>query len=257
MRVFGMTDKGLKRELNEDNFTIWQNDRILVALVCDGMGGARAGEVASRMACRVFVQSLKDELERISESVTDKVQLMLEVDRAIDTAAIKTNKEVFVHSTSDNSLSGMGTTVVGCVIIDGILWAFNIGDSRVYHVDGNDISQLTVDHSLVQALVDAGRITPEQALSHPNRNIILRAVGIEQNVECDVVHMDLQKGYYLICSDGLSNYFDENKFLKIINSTLSLSDKTEELIEFAKAGGGADNITAVLIDTEDGEEAKK
>ena len=110
MRVFGMSDVGLKREVNEDNFNIWQNDRILVALVCDGMGGARAGEVASRTACRVFVHSLKEELERISETVEDKVQLMLEVDRAIDTAAIKTNKEVFAQSTSDNSLSGMGTS---------------------------------------------------------------------------------------------------------------------------------------------------
>ncbi len=255
MNVFGMTDKGLKRELNEDNFTMWQNDRMLVALVCDGMGGAQAGEVASRMACRVFLQTLTPELERICESISDRVQLMLEVDRAIDRAVASTNREVFKCSSSDNSLSGMGTTAVGCVIIDKILWAFNVGDSRVYHVDGNGISQLTVDHSLVQALVDAGKITPEQALSHPNRNIILRAVGIEQSVECDVVHKDLQKGYYLICSDGLSNYFDEKKFLKIINSHEPLAEKTEALIEFAKERGGADNITAVLIDTEEGEEA--
>lgn len=255
MNVFGMTDKGLKRELNEDNFAIWKNEKIIVALVCDGMGGAQAGEVASRIACRVFLQTLTPELERISESTSDRVQLMLEIDRAIDGAVAATNREVFDRSSSDNSLSGMGTTVVGCVVIDNILWAFNVGDSRVYHVDKNGISQLTVDHSLVQALVDAGKITPEQALSHPNRNIILRAVGIEQSVECDVVHKNLQKGYYLICSDGLSNYFDEKKFSKIINSRDSLTDKTEALIEFAKAKGGADNITAVLIDTDEGEEA--
>lgn len=256
MNVFGMTDKGLKRELNEDNFTIWQNNGILVALVCDGMGGAKAGEVASRIACRVFLQTLTPELERISDSVSDRVQKMLEVDRAIDCAVVATNREVFDRSSSDNSLSGMGTTVVGCVVIDEILWAFNVGDSRVYHINGNEVNQLTVDHSLVQALVDAGKITPEQAVSHPNRNIILRAVGIEQNVECDVVHMDLQSGYYLICSDGLSNYFDQKKFLKIINSRTLLAEKIEALIDFAKASGGADNITAILIDTEAGEEAK-
>ena len=218
MQVFGMSDVGLKRQLNEDNFSVWQNGTTVIAVVCDGMGGARAGEVASRLACRKFMQILQDEIERIKASRSDKVQFMLAVDRAIDISCERSNEEVFEHSASDNSLSGMGTTIVGCVIIDEILWAFNVGDSRVYHVDKNGINQLTTDHSLVQALLDAGKITPEEALSHPNRNIILRAVGIEKSVECDVVHMDLQEGCYLICSDGLSNYFEEAKFLKIINS---------------------------------------
>jgi protein phosphatase len=257
MQVFGISDVGLKRQLNEDNFSVWQNDTTIIAVVCDGMGGARAGEVASRLACRQFMQILRDEIERITSSHTDRVQLMLDVDRAIDVSCRRSNEAVFEHSSSDNSLSGMGTTIVGCVIIDEILWAFNVGDSRVYHIDKNGINQLTSDHSFVQALLDAGKITPEEALSHPNRNIILRAVGIEKSVECDVVHMELQEGYYLICSDGLSNYFEEKKFSRIINSTMSLSEKAEALIDFANSSGGADNITAVLIDTQINREVEK
>ncbi len=250
MQVFGISDVGQKRELNEDNFSVWQNDNILIAVVADGMGGARAGEVASSLACRRIMDNLQGEIVRIASRNCDRVQLMLDVDRAIDVACGNTNNEVFARSSSDDSLSGMGTTIVGCVILDNIIWAFNVGDSRLYHIGDGGISQLTVDHSFVQALLDAGKITPEEARSHPNRNIILRAVGIEKSVECDIIHMDLEGGFYLICSDGLSNYFEEEKFLKIINSQRSLSEKTEALVEWANASGGADNITAVLIDTE-------
>lgn len=250
MQVFGISDVGQKRELNEDNFSVWQNENILIAVVADGMGGARAGEVASSIACRRFMDNLQGEIERIASRDSDRVQLMLEVDRAIDVACVNTNNEVFARSSSDDSLSGMGTTIVGCVIIDNTIWAFNVGDSRLYHIGKNGISQLTVDHSFVQALLDAGKITPEEARSHPNRNIILRAVGIEKSVECDIIHMDLESGFYLICSDGLSNYFEEEKFLKIVNSSRTLSEKTEALVEWANESGGADNITAVLIDTE-------
>ncbi len=257
MQVFGMSDVGLKRQLNEDNFEIWQDDRMLIAVVCDGMGGAQAGEVASRMACISILHTLKDELEPILGTVDDKVELMLAVDRAIDLACTTANKAVYEYSLTDKALTGMGTTAVGVVAIDGVLWVFNIGDSRAYRIGGGSISQLTVDHSLVQALLDAGKITPEEAVNHPNRNIILRAVGIEKEVECDVSHCDLESGCYLLCSDGLSNYFDEKKFLKIISSDSTVSEKAEALISLANEGGGADNITAVLIDTENKLEAER
>ena len=250
MQVFGISDVGQKRQLNEDNFSVWQKDNMLVAVVADGMGGAQAGEIASRLACRRFMDILTSQIVRISNTLSDSTELILSVDRAIAAACQDSNVEVFSRSNSDNSLSGMGTTLAGCVIIDNILWAFHIGDSRVYHIDKNDISQLTVDHSLVQSLIDAGKITPEQAQNHPNKNIILRAVGVEKNVECDISHMTPRAGYYLICSDGLSNYFDKRKFSKIINADIPLSEKAEALVDFANASGGADNITAVLIDTE-------
>ena len=257
MQVFGMSDVGLKRQLNEDNFEIWQDDRMLIAVVCDGMGGAQAGEVASRMACISILQTLKDELEQIVGKIEDKVELMLAVDRAIDLACSKANKAVYDYSLTDKALTGMGTTAVGIVATEGVLWVFNIGDSRAYHIADGEISQLTVDHSLVQALLDAGKITPEEAVNHPNRNIILRAVGIESGVECDISHRDMQDGCYLLCSDGLSNYFDEKKFLRIISSDSTVSEKAEALIGLANEGGGADNITAVLIDTENKLEAER
>ncbi len=250
MQVFGMSDRGRKRQLNEDNFSTHQSERVTLAVVADGMGGANAGEVASRLACKKFMDTILPELERISEKTDDKVQRILEVDRAIAIACESSNNEIFSKSSHDNTLSGMGTTIVGCVIIDSSLWAFNIGDSRVYHVDTDGAHQLTTDHSFVQALLDAGKITPEEAVNHPNKNIIVRAVGIQKNVECDIVHSDVESGYYLICSDGLSNYFEKERFLRIINSRVPLSEKTEALIEYANESGGADNITAVLIDTE-------
>lgn len=250
MQVFGASDAGQKRRHNEDNFNIWQSENMLVAAVADGMGGAAAGEVASCIALRKFTQEFRGRLENIDTEKFDRVQLMLDIDRAIDLSVETCNREVFAKQSEDGRLAGMGTTIAGCVIVGDILWAFNVGDSRVYRVGRDSITQLTVDHSLVQSLLDAGKITPEEALSHPNRNIILRAVGIEESVSCDVRHMNLEDGFYLICSDGLSNYFNEEKFLDIINSQEALSDKTFSLIEWANAQGGADNITAVLIDTE-------
>lgn len=255
MQGFGISDVGLKRELNEDNFSLWQEDNVLVAVVADGMGGAKAGEVASRMACRRSVELLQDELGNMTMP-EDETELRLSVDRAIDVACKKTNLEVFSCSNSDKSMSGMGTTLAGVVVIGKLLWVFHIGDSRVYHIERDNITQLTVDHSFVQALVDAGKITKDEAKKHPNKNIILRAVGIEKDVECDILHLDFKKGYYLICSDGLSNYFEEKRFLKIFNSSSPLSSKAESLIEFANSKGGADNITAVLIDSEVKEDNK-
>lgn len=249
MQVFGISDVGRKRELNEDNFSVWQSDNVLIAVVADGMGGARAGEVASRLACKKFIDTILPEIQKIHPTEA-QAQLALEVNRAIAIGCEASNREIFEHSNSDNSLSGMGTTIAGCVIIGQMLWAFHVGDSRVYHVSKNKARQLTVDHSFVQALIDAGKITPNEAQSHPNKNIILRAVGVESRVECDIVNMSVEEGFYLICSDGLSNYFDEEKFLKVINSRQSLCDKARALVEYANVCGGADNITAVLIDTE-------
>ncbi len=251
MQVFGISDVGRKRQLNEDNFSVWQSDNVLIAVVADGMGGARAGEVASRLACKKFIDTILPEIQKIHASTPEaKAELALEVNRAIAIGCEASNREIFEHSNSDNSLSGMGTTIAGCVIIGQMLWAFHVGDSRVYHISKNKAEQLTVDHSFVQALIDAGKITPNEAQSHPNKNIILRAVGVESKVECDIVNMSVQSGFYLICSDGLSNYFNEEKFLKVINSRQNLSDKVYSLVEYANTCGGADNITAVLIDTE-------
>ena len=191
-----------------------------------------------------------EHIKEIREAVTDRSELMIKVDRAIYEACDLSNGEVFKKSNSSGKLSGMGTTLVGCVIIDDILWTFNIGDSRVYHITEDGCDQLTVDHSLVQALVDAGKITEAEAKNHPNKNVILRAVGIGRAVECDISHTDMDGGYYLVCSDGLSNYFDKEKFIKTVTSQKKIHEKVERLVDFANSKGGSDNITVVLIDTQ-------
>ena len=250
MQVFGTSDVGKKRSLNEDNFFVYTDNEVVVALVCDGMGGAQAGEVASKIACKEFSESICPKLREIKEKIKDRAELIISVNRAIYEATHSSNTEVFNKSSSNKSLSGMGTTMSGCVIMEDILWTFNIGDSRVYHISDEDAEQLTIDHSLVQALVSSGKITEEEAQNHPNRNVILRAVGIAKDVECDVCHMDLSSGYYLICSDGLSNYYDKDTFIKIVSSNRPISEKVERLVSFANSEGGSDNITVVLIDTE-------
>lgn len=250
MQFFGMSDVGMKRTLNEDNFSVDVAEGVVIALVCDGMGGANAGEVASRIACRSFVNTVIPKLHEIRESVTDAAEIVLKTDRAIYDACEKANSEIYLASKEDNALSGMGTTLSGCMIEGDMLWTFNVGDSRVYHITDKEAKQLTVDHSFVQALIDDGKITPEEAQNHPNRNVILRALGVQSKVECDLGHLQTEGGYYLVCSDGMSNYFDEKEFIRIVSSNKPISEKAEDFIAFANSQGGADNITVVLIDTE-------
>ena len=250
MRFFGMSDVGMQRSLNEDNFSVDVAEGVVVALVCDGMGGANAGEVASRIACKCFIGTIIPKLREIKTSIEDSAETVVRIDRAIYEACEKANSEIYLASKEDNTLSGMGTTLSGCMIDGDMLWTFNVGDSRVYHVTDSEAKQLTVDHSFVQALVDNGKITPEEAQNHPNRNVILRALGVQSKVECDVTHFKTECGCYLVCSDGMSNYFDEKEFVNIVSSDKPISERAEELIAFANSHGGSDNITVVLIDTE-------
>lgn len=250
MQVFGISDVGKQRSLNEDNFSVGIFDGVTVALVCDGMGGANAGEVASRIACKEFMSSIVPKLREIKSNITDNAEIIIKTDRAICEASDEANKKVYEMSRSDKSLLGMGTTLSGCIIDGDMMWTFNVGDSRVYHITGNGAKQLTVDHSFVQALINDGKITKEEAQTHPNRNVILRALGVSSSVECDVCHLLTEPGYYFVCSDGMSNYFDEEEFIKIISSEKPVSEKAEDFIDLANSKGGSDNITVVLIDTE-------
>ena len=154
MQFFGISDVGMERSLNEDNFSVDIAEGVLVALVCDGMGGANAGEVASRLACKRFMGTVVPRLREIKETVKDGAELMIRIDRAIYEACEAANTEVHLASEKDEKLSGMGTTLTGCMIDGDMLWTFNVGDSRVYHLTEDKAEQLTVDHSFVQALVD-------------------------------------------------------------------------------------------------------
>lgn len=237
MVYYGQSDRGKKRRENEDSFQAEYKNGILVAVVCDGMGGANGGSVASTLACNSFVSALFDLLPG-----------KLPVDSAILAAVRKANDEVYQVSVDDLRLSGMGTTLVAVVFAEGALWTVNVGDSRIYHYAGGRLRQLTTDHSYVQTLVEKGEITEKEARNHPKKNVILRAVGVEENVKCDIEKHTDPEGYYLLCSDGLSNYFDREAFEMILGKDADAREKTKELIQYANAGGGEDNITVVLVD---------
>ncbi len=244
MEWYGITDKGKKRASNQDCFCVKTIGEYLMAVVCDGMGGVDGGNVASEMACEYYSERLSDSIH----SVDDPALLTEDtLERFITNSVSKANFEVHREAERKCELRDMGTTLVSCLISQNRALIANVGDSRLYFVSRSMIRQITKDHSLVQTLLDANAITEAQAKNHPNKNIITRAIGVDRQIECDIYKEDLSSGYLLLCSDGLSNYMNEEHFLAILNARASLKSKCEALVSYANECGGADNITAILI----------
>ncbi len=224
------TDIGLKREKNED--CCYANDRF--AIVADGMGGHNKGEVASTMV----VDVLKDKLgnsKKISKDVLNK-------------AIIAANRSVYSKAEADISFKGMGTTVVCCAWDDKKILLGHVGDSRCYAVMQNGIFQLTDDHTLVHQLIVEGKLTEQEALDYPDQHVITRAVGTDANEKPDIKVIDKDDVQWLIlCSDGLSNYVEPDSILACVEQSNSPQDAADKLVELAKCGGGADNISVVII----------
>ncbi len=264
MFFFGTTDIGLRRSSNQDSFIaagLYRN--AVLCVVCDGMGGAVGGNIASRMAVDVFKETLTTALYKIAPTDTPE-NIMLNPSGAdygamLREAAAQANAAVFSRAGAEADLRGMGTTLVAALVISNKLYAINIGDSRLYIAADGKLTQLTRDHSYVQYLVDIGKITPEEALKNPVRNIITRSVGNEQEVEGDIYAADLSlygQGYLLLCSDGLTNYMTPERIAEVLFDETGydhkdpeemLRKKTERLVDGANAGGGGDNITALLL----------
>ncbi len=240
MRVFSKTDIGLRRNSNEDYCKEGTfSDGSIWAVVCDGMGGANGGCTASSVSAETIASSL---IENYQESMSGE-QIYGLIDDAID----KANLAVYNMARNVASLYGMGTTVVCAVVKDGMAHVVHAGDSRAYLYNGQTLKQITTDHSMVQEMVDAGHITPEQALHHPQRNFITRALGIEPELRTDYNVADFGQGYKLIlCTDGLSNYIDNQKMLAFAQNDNG-EVMVNELVETAKELGGSDNITVVVI----------
>lgn len=257
MEYYGATDQGLRRSNNQDAFQVKIAGNLLLATVCDGMGGANGGNIASALG----VQTYNKKLARYINSALSFVFLgdipefgvpcpsfpELRISDYITKSVAVANAEIYNTAEADPSLRGMGTTLTACVVTPTGVVTTNIGDSRIYYAKDGKLSQLTRDHSLVQSLVDEGRITEEEAQTHPNRHVILRALGVDETVEADVASFPFTDGMLLLCSDGLSNYYNEEFFLKTLESPLSCREKAELFIEYANHQGGADNITAVVI----------
>ena len=241
MQSWGLTDPGCVRKQNQDAFRIEQLDRgTLLCVVCDGMGGAKSGTVASTLAVEVFAE----EIRRcwVPGMASDRIDQMLR-------SAVKlANFTVFDQAAQIEEFSGMGTTLVAALIRDGKATLVNVGDSRVYGINRNGIHLLTKDHSLVQLMVDRGDLTPEVAKSYPGKNLITRAIGTEPMVICDIYHKEVNKGdYLLLCTDGLSNVMDDQEILFEVVHGVKKEHCCQRLLDIAKNRGAPDNVTSVLV----------
>ena len=240
MQCWGISDPGCVRPQNQDAFQIEQLDRnSTLCVVCDGMGGAKSGNVASTLALDVFVQEVK----RSWKSNMDQEKINQTLRGAVKLA----NFTVFDQAMQFEEFSGMGTTLVAVLIKGKEATIINVGDSRAYSVDRDGISRLTKDHSLVQMMIERGEITPEKARTYPGKNLITRAIGTEPVVECDIFHKKMERGdSVLLCSDGLSNLLDDQEILFEVVHGINKQHCCQRLLDIAKNRGAPDNVTCVL-----------
>ena len=241
MEAWGLTDPGLVRKQNQDYYLIQRlDDRTLAAVVCDGMGGAKSGNVASKLAAEVFFDELKKSYRPELDPDKTNRQLLSAVQIA--------NTAVYENSLFNEQMHGMGTTLVAVLIYGKTAWFVNVGDSRAYLLNGDGVKQVTVDHSVVELMVQRGELTREQAKSYPGKNLITRAIGTEELVMCDSFRRQLESGdCILLCSDGLSNLLADQELLFEVVHGIHKEDCCRRLVGIAKDRGAPDNVTAVLI----------
>ena len=239
MKIFSQTDVGKVRSSNQDAFFAGELENgAAFGIVCDGMGGANAGNVASETAVKV----ISDYILRSYRIGMNEFDIEKMLKNAMDNA----NLEIYELSSSKEEYTGMGTTAVVALIQNGKAIIANVGDSRIYLID-EDISQLTRDHSVVQSLIESGKISPEDAKVHPRKNVITRALGTENSIIADTSAVDLNEGsVLLLCTDGLSSYVDKPDILKTFKEK-SPEKVPKELIKLANSAGGGDNITVVTL----------
>ena len=241
MQCWGVTDPGCVRTQNQDTYLIETLDRnSVLCIVCDGMGGAKSGNVASTLAAEVFVEEVRQTWK--PGMGQDEVEQMLR-------SAVKlANFTVYDQAQQLEEFSGMGTTLVAILVQDQEVTIVNVGDSRAYLVGRNGIRRLTTDHSVVQMMVDRGELTPEQARTYPGKNYITRAIGPENVAECDVFRADVERGdCLLLCSDGLSNMVDDQEILFEVVHGTNKPNCCQRLLDIAKNRGAPDNVTGVMV----------
>lgn len=239
MQIFGKTDKGIIRETNQDAYSYdMLSPTAVFAVVCDGMGGANAGNVASEYAVRI----ISDYLKRSYRTGMSPLQ----IESIMRSAVYSANMQVYEAALNDENLKGMGTTVVLLLVDGNNGYILHIGDSRAYVYSTGVLSQITIDHSVVQNMIDSGEITIDEAKSHPSKNIITRALGISEEVNADLSFVTLSSGdIVLLCSDGLTNFVSVAEISNIVDDFDE--NAVTRLIDKANAGGGGDNITAVVV----------
>lgn len=239
MEYFCISDIGLKRDKNQDSYcSLKNNNDDYLFLVCDGIGGGKAGEVASGETIKYFID------------VFNNVKPFNSLDEAIafiKKGIVESNTKVYKLSNKYKEYQGMGTTLTGLLFTKFGILSINVGDSRVYGFLENKVFNLTEDHTLVNDMIKNGEITYEESLTHPKRHYLIKAIGVWDKVEPDI-HKVQNLDYYLICSDGLHGYVKNDDINSLMNSSFSVEGKANKLLELALLQGGYDNITVIVID---------
>ena len=239
IHAWGITDTGVVRTQNQDGYYLdVPSEHLAVGVVCDGMGGAKAGNIASLIAVETFV----DTLQRSQGEPDTPPPAVLSL------AAEEANAAVYRRANTDPDCFGMGTTMVAALLVERTAYLLNIGDSRAYHINGEGITRLTRDHSVVEDMVARGDITPEQARTHPRKNLITRALGAEERIRADLYEKELAGGdFLLLCSDGLSNILSDQELLYEVVHGGDPDSCCQRLLDITISRGAPDNVTAVLF----------
>ena len=240
MKIVAKTDKGIVRDSNQDAYAVGElPGEVAWAVVCDGMGGAAGGNIASKLAVKVIS-------DKITSCYNEKMRDS-SIKNLLDSAITAANIEVYDMADAHYELRGMGTTVVCAIVRQDTAYIAHAGDSRAYIAGDSGVNQITTDHSVVQDMVDSGQITAEEAEHHPNKNLITRAVGIDKRIDIDFDQFDLSENDTLIlCTDGLSNYVSTNDLLSDVKDGQYYAF-ADRLVKRANDNGGGDNITVVAI----------
>lgn len=240
MRIVAKTDIGLVRDSNQDSYAAGElPNSVAWAVVCDGMGGAAGGNVASSTAVKIIS-------ERITSLYRDGMSAN-SIRNMFESAVAAANISVYDMSKANSELAGMGTTIVVAILVDNTAFIAHAGDSRAYVLSNNTLNQLTKDHSVVQEMVDYGALTVDEAQVDPRKNIITRALGVTSELYIDFNIVDVNDDDILmLCTDGLTNYVDSNEICELISDG-NFDEYAERLVERANNNGGGDNVTVVAI----------
>jgi protein phosphatase len=257
MRAVGVTDTGRVREHNED--TIQFDPEIGLYVLADGMGGYNAGEVASGIAVKTIVNLVREALAREALAGPDRASGLNRPGIILRDAIQRANKIIYQTSKTQPQCEGMGTTIVCCLFYDNRITMAHVGDSRLYRLRANRFEQLTMDHSLLQELVDRGFYSAEEAQRATNKNYVTRALGVEPNVDVEIHEEPAVKGdFYLLCSDGLSDMVeDEDIHLTINTFGANLDTVAKQLIQLTNDNGGRDNVSVLITQVVDSFPARK
>ncbi|HEY2402689.1 MAG TPA: Stp1/IreP family PP2C-type Ser/Thr phosphatase [Steroidobacteraceae bacterium] len=256
LRFVGLTDTGKVREHNEDTIAFDADIGLLV--LADGMGGYNAGEVASGIAVKTIVNLVREQVEREDMNVQDRESGLSRPTIILRDAIHRANKIIYQTARTQPQCEGMGTTVVAALFFDNKITIAHVGDSRLYRQRSDKLEQVTMDHSLLQELVDRGFYSAEEAQRAANKNYVTRALGVEPNVEVEIQEVAVQKGdAYMLCSDGLSDMVeDEDIHLTINTFNDNLDTVAKQLIQLANDNGGRDNVSVVMATVLDAFPAK-